>query len=274
MYIRLWDRLRDWVLLAVLLAVALVLLLAFNTPVVRGLRATALEGTAWVESHFAWAGGYFRALDENELLREENIILSSEVARSREAQLENERLRRLLGFRDTTALPLHPARIVAKDITRNSYLILNAGRRDSVAVGMPVIDERGVLGKVVLVSEHYSKVMPYLHNGFRLPVKVQPSQASGILRWDGERRDRLVIDFIVKTERVEKGQLVVTSGYSGIFPAGLPVGLVDSVSARAGRNELGIQVTPASPLSAAEYAFVLLMKPDPERLQLAEATAE
>ncbi len=269
MTFRLWDRIRDWVILGVLLAASLLTLLTQNQPLLRGLRAGALETTAVLEARFAWVGGYFRALRENEVLREENIILSSQVARSREAILENERLRRLIGYQDTTQFKLKAARIVNKDVTlQKNFLTLNVGAADSVEVDMAVIDERGVIGKIILVSEHYSRVMPYLNTDLRIPSKIQPLQAFGIVRWEGGAADRLRIDHVVKTEPVESGQLVVTSGYSGVFPPGLPVGVVDSVSSRTGRNELTIFLTPAATLSSAEHAFVVLSKPDPERLNL------
>ncbi len=271
MTFRLWDRIRDWVVLGVLLAVSLLTLLTENQPVLRGLRAEALEATAFLEARFAWAGGYFRALRENEVLREENIVLSSQVARSREAILENERLRRLIGFQDTTDFDLQAARIINKDITQQrNFLTLNVGSADSVDVDMAVIDERGIIGKVVLVSRNFSSVMPYLNTDLRIPSKVQPLQAFGIVRWEGGSSDRLRMDHVVKTEPVESGQLVVTSGYSGVFPAGLPVGVIDSVSSRTGRNDLSIFLRPATSLSTAEHAFVILDRPDVERLELEE----
>lgn len=273
MTFRLWDRIRDWVILGVLLAASLSMMLAKNHSLVRGMRAGALEATAWLEARFSWVGGYFRALNENEILRQENIILSSRVARSREAVIENERLRRMIGFRDTTNVRLKPVRIINKDITQQqNYLTLDAGARDSIATDMAVIDERGILGRVVLVSENYSRVMPYLNTHARIPAKVQPLQAYGVVRWEGGRADRLRLDHVVKTEPVQVGQLVVTSGYSGVFPPGLPIGTVDSVAALAGRNELTIFVRPSSPISNAEYAFVVMQKPDPERIEIQERT--
>lgn len=269
MTFRLWDRIRDWVVLGVLLIVSLATMLTANQPLLGGLRATALESTAWLEARFAWIGGYFRALAENEVLREENITLSSQVARSREALLENQRLRNLIGFRDTTDYEVLAAQIIKKDFTGQwNYLTLDVGSEDSVGLDMAVIDERGILGKVVLVSKRYSKVMPYVNTDFRIPAKVQPLQAFGIVRWEGTRIDRLRLDHIVKTEPVEPDQLVVTAGYSGVFPPGLPIGTVDSVSARTGRNELAVFVRPAAPISTVEHAFVVLQQPDPERLAL------
>lgn len=272
---RLWDRIRDWVILFTLLASAVGMMLALNLPLLRGLRALALDATSAVEAQFAWVGRFFRALDENEVLLEENIELSSELARLREARSENERLRGLLAFRDTTEYPLLTARVVSKDLFgQENYLTIDAGANDSVEVGMAVVDERGILGKVVLVSNNYSRVMPYLNTDFRVPAAIQEIQAAGILRWPGDHYDRLLLEHIAKTQPVQKGQLVVTSGVSGVFPPSYVIGTIDSIASQPARNAYDIYVKPAAPLSSAAYAFVVLTHPDPERLELEASIVE
>lgn len=277
----LWDRLKDWVLLLVLLATASLVLLTQNRPMMRSVRAGALDVTARVESALAWAGPYLRALDENDRLRQEAVDLSSALARSREARLENARLRRMLSLRDTFATPLQTARIVSKDVVtarvlnrdltgQNNLFTINVGRADSVRVGMAVMDERGILGKVVLVSERYARVMPYLNTAFSVPGRILPMQTEGIVHWEGERSDLLLLENVSKTEPVARGQLVVTSGFSGVFPPGLPIGRIDSVSALPGRSEYRLFVRPSSPLSQAQYVFVVLRRPDPELVALDE----
>jgi rod shape-determining protein MreC len=89
-------------------------------------------------------------------------------------------------------------------------------------------------------------------------------QQDGIVRWDGVDFDRLLMEFVPKTEPVEEGMLVTTSGYSGVFPAGFPIGTVDSVFAAQGRNDYVIYLRPAAPISQASYVYVLLSTPDPE----------
>lgn len=271
---RLWDRLRDWVVLFVLLSVSLGVMLTLNTPMLRAFRSVALEVTGSVEARFAWAGNFLRALDENQVLRESNIALSSELARSRAAHLENERLRSLLDFRDSTAYPLLPARIVTKDIFRQeNNLTINVGRLNQVEEGMAVIDERGILGKVILVSDHYSRVMPYLNTDFRVPAKIEPLGAAGILRWQGTNPAQLLLEHIVKTERVQNGQLVVVSDESSVFPSGYPIGHIDSFATQPGRNAYEIFVTPSAFLHNAEYAFVVKELPSTELGALEDQTA-
>jgi rod shape-determining protein MreC len=133
---------------------------------------------------------------------------------------------------------------------------------------MGVVDERGILGRVVLTSAHYCRVISYLNTDFRVAAKVQPLQAFGIVRWDGDRLDRLLMEHVIRTEPVEKGHLVVTSGYSEAFPEGYPIGEVDSVYAPPGENQLTIYLIPTAPLNRAEHAFVLLHHPEPERTEL------
>lgn len=262
---RFWERIRPWLLLVVLLCVSILFLLYGNAGVFRQARASALETTSWIEARFAWAGDFLTALEENNRLREENIELASQIARTREARLENDRLRRMLTYRDSTEAPLLPARVIAKDITRQQNLVtIDVGEADSVVVGMPVIDDRGIIGRVVLTSEHYARVMPLMNTDFRVPARVAPSKALGVVRWDGSEERRLLLEHVAKTETILPGQLVTTSESSSIFPDGLPVGYVDSVATRPGRSELFITLRPSVELGEVEYVFVILERPDAE----------
>ena len=262
---QLWERTRDWFLFGVLLLTSLVVLLNHDGPTLRAARAASLAVTAPAEGFIAGFGRYPSALDENERLRSESIELAAEVARLREARAENERLRSLIAFSDTLTVPRVVARVVAKDITQQENLLtISAGDADSVEVGMPVVDERGIIGKVILTGERHALVMPHQSTQFAVPATLDALQQDGIVSWDGVDYDRLVMTFVPKTEPVEKGMLVTTSGYSGTFPSGIAVGTVDSLFAAKGRNDYVIYLRPAAPISQANYVYVLRVRPDPE----------
>lgn len=255
---RLWERIRDWLLLGALLLVSLIVLLTSNDTMLKGLRARSLEVTSAVEGVFSGLGRYVRALEENETLRTQNIGLANDVALMRAAQAENQRLLELLSLSDSLDVDLIAARVTSKDILRErNTFVIDAGEQQGVELDMAVVDSRGIIGKVVLVSAHYSKVMTYLNDEFFAPVRVLPSNSDGIVSWDGGRFDRLILDFIVQSASVKKGDPVVTSGQSAVFQPGYPVGTVDSVFAEPGMSTWTIWVKPIAALDNASHVFVV-----------------
>ena len=270
-----WERSRDYVVFGALLLVGIVIFVGRNGPALRAARAASLTVTAPVEGAFERAAQFRRSLVENERLRSETAQLSAEVARLREASAENAQLRSLLQFPDTTNTRRVVARVVAKDITEQTNLLtIDAGARASIEVGMPVINERGIVGRVVLTSDRYSVVMPHQNTQFRVPAAIEALGREGVVRWDGAAFDRLTMEYVVKTEPVERGMLVVTSPFSGVFPAGIPVGRVDTAYAAAGRNDYVIHLDPAAPISEVGYVYVLLTRPDPEQAILEAAARD
>jgi rod shape-determining protein MreC len=263
---RSWEKSRDFVVFGALLLVSVTVLLARDGPALRAARGGALAATAPVEAAFAGLTRYTDALGENGRLRREAATLAAEVARLRESRAESERLRELVGFGDSLGVSRVAARVVGKDITRQTnFLTIDAGSRDSVEVGMPVVDERGVIGRVVLVSANYAVVMPHQNTQFAVPATIDLLDQDGIVRWDGTAYDRLLMEFVPKTEPVVPGQLVVTSPYSGVFPPGIPVGIVDTAYAARGRNDYVIYLRPAAPITQARYVYVLRIRPSAER---------
>lgn len=270
-----WLRSRDYLLLAALVIVCATIFVSRNQPVLREARAIALAITGPVEGVFSDVGRFRRSLSENERLRAQTVDLSTEVARLREARAENARLRGLLGFADSLQVPYRVARVVTKDLTQQAnFLTIDVGSRDSIQVGMPVIDERGIVGKVFLVGGRHSVVMPHQNTQFSVPGTLDALALDGVVTWDGRSSGRLTMEYVPKTEPVERGMLVVTSPYSGVFPAGVPIGRVDSAYAAAGRNDYLIDLKPAAPLSEIGYVYVLLSVPDPEVESLLESARD
>jgi len=261
-----WERSRDYVIFATLLLIGLVIFVGRNGPALRAARAASLAVTAPVGGVFERSARFRRSLEENERLRAETASLAADVSRLREASAENAQLRSLLQFEDSTNVRRVVGRVVSKEITEQTNLLtIDVGSRDSIEVGMPVIDERGIVGKVVLVSRRYAVVMPHQNTQFRVPAVIDDLGREGVVRWNGASFDQLTMEYVVKTEPVERGMLVTTSPFSGVFPAGVPVGRVDTAYAAAGRNDYIIHLTPAAPLSEVGYVYVLLTRPDPER---------
>jgi rod shape-determining protein MreC len=271
---RLWERIRDWVLLGVLVITSLVIMLTANDPMLRGLRARSLEATASIETLFAGLGRYVRALDENEILRNQNIELSNQVALMRTAQAENQRLEAMLGLTDSLAFGVRAARVITKDITsERNFLTIDVGSEDGIRENMAVIDPSGIVGKVVLVGTRYARVMTYLNTEFFAPANVLPSYTDGSLRWDGGRFDRLLLEHVVRSANVSVGDMVVTNGYSTVFHPGYPIGVVDTLYAAPGMSTWTIFVRPHARLDNLSHVFVVT-EPPPSFIEALPDTPE
>jgi len=164
--------------------------------------------------------------------------------KNRGALATNTRLRKLLEFKETTGLPMVAARIIGKDPSAwFRSVVIDRGSRDGVSRGMAVVNGSGVVGQVFSVSPDYSKVLLAVAPSSAMDVVLQQSRVRGILKGTGSLTYQL--DYILKTIEVEEGDQVVTAGYGGIFPTGLPIGVVSKVIRKRRGMFLEIEVTPA-----------------------------
>ena len=123
-----------------------------------------------------------------------------------------------------------PGEVINSSVTRkNNYFTLNIGSKHGVKRDMGVFSDKGVVGIVHNVSEHYCVVKSVLTEDINIDVIIEPIHIAGILKWDGHDPRRGSIDGVSNDLRIKKWSKVVTRGGSGIFPKGIPVGKVESI---------------------------------------------
>ncbi len=263
------KRLLDWSVFLLWMNLALLILLNANTAAFRHIRGLALDLSMGVEARLMAVSDFLQALQENKRLREENIRLTANMALMKQAALENQELRRMLGLKPRFPFQVIPAEIVSKDITwQKNTFIINVGQAEGVEKDMAVMNTDGILGRTILAGEHYALVQSYLNTDFRLSVTILPEKIMGILEWDGTDPDRLLLKHVSRTASVESGQQVVTSGFSNVFPPGVPVGTIQQIMRKPGHQELTLFVRPAASLSKARHVFVIRDRPSPELTSL------
>lgn len=266
---------RDHILTAGLLILALIMLTSRFRGGLDTLRAGAITIQSYVDEPLANIRVYREALKTNDHLRRQNILLMDEISRLRSVQHENQVLRKMIGFKDTTKLNLYPVTIVSKDLTGvNNILTVNAGSDDSVTIGMPLVNSEGLIGRVIMVASHFSEVMPYLNRMFRASADIQGSKAYGIVSWDGENIDRLVMKYVPQTIKVDSGMVVETSGYSNQFPAHIPIGIVTHTHPEAGKEIQTIYLRPFAGLSQLAEGFIVRYRPDSTLVNLKQRYQE
>jgi rod shape-determining protein MreC len=191
----------------------------------------------------------------------ENILKELQECRAvayqnREAVATNARLRKLLDFKETVNLPTVAAQIIGKDPSLwFRSVVVDRGSSDGVLKGMPVVTGAGIVGQVYSTSPHFAKVLLSIAPSSALDVLLQESRVRGILKGTGENTYRL--EYVLKTIEVAEGDHVVTAGYGGLFPTGLPVGVVTRVEKKRRGMFLDIEVTPAVDFETLEDLLVI-----------------
>ena len=253
--------------LAVLLSLALMgLSPSRKMALARGV-VTSLLGTGhWL---FAWPMDIARLRSENQVLREQNLRLSLDLLKLREARLENIRLRGLLMFRtgEGESDAYLAARVIARDpdYIANSILI-DVGRRDGVEMWMPVVTADGLVGRVLEVHPLNSVVQLLLDRNCRVSAIVQrEARTRGIVLYE---EGAFYLKHVALRGDISEGDVVISSGLGGIFPKGLLVGYV----ARLGEEKQGlfreVVLNPGVDFANLEEVFVL--KQEPEHIRSSE----
>src|SRR6266542_4062397 len=259
--------------LALLFTVSVLLLLLRNTDVVRVTSSFATALLVPVQRVLADAGVasnlYVPAITEIDRLRQDNADLRAEVDR---VTLENVRLReqaiavqqatRLAETRTTLNYESLIAPVIARDPTGvSSSIVLGVGSDEGVKVGHVVLSDQGLVGRVSEVGPNYSKVLLVTDSSSIVSALVQGSRATGIVR--GQFGDSLIMDWILQSEPVKAGDVVITAGLGlgtelrSLYPKGLVIGKVVQVqSAEAAAYQRAILV-PAVDLRRLEHVLVV-----------------
>ncbi|GHT87433.1 cell shape-determining protein MreC [Bacteroidia bacterium] len=121
-----------------------------------------------------------------------------------------------------------PARVVNNSVSKiENYMTLNKGSEDGIERDMGVITANGVVGVIINTSAHFSAVIPVLNPKFKLSCKVKRNNYGGPLVWDVKDSRYTYLTEIPRYVNFEVGDTIVTSGYSTVFPEGLPVGSIE-----------------------------------------------
>jgi rod shape-determining protein MreC len=266
---------QDYIIAAILLLVATGLMVNRHDGGLQNMRKVSVTVLSFLEQPLSQVRVYRQAISTNTYLHRQNILLQDELSRLRSAEQQNEILRNLLNLREQSSVPLIPVAVVSKDLVSvNSSMTISAGTRDSVEVGMPVIDSNGLVGQVIITDQNFSQVLPYSNSMFRVSGQIENSRAYGIVTWSGESNRELMMQFVPETIEVTPGQIVSTSSYSNQYPPGIPIGEVTRVQKGQGIETQTIYLRAYSDLFTVAEAFVMDFTPDTTVTNLNERQQE
>ena len=223
----------------------------------------------------------------NATLQEENSRLKKELDNLRSAEYrlqlletENKELQAMAGYKQQREeLTLLPARVIGISLgDLHEFFFLDKGKEDGVRSDMVVTTSGGVIGVVDQVYSHYSRFMLISASQSRMGVKVlrRESRAVGVLTGMGPNRSLLQAEYFSRDDDVKPGDMLVTSGIGGKYPAGLCIGTVSSVESDVTGLQKLARVEPAADLSHPDRAFVILQEDVKRRIEkeIAEEAGE
>lgn len=205
------------------------------------------------------AGTRTRLTNENRNLRNELLIANARLNRLQAAAADNAQLRALLGATESRGLDVQLAPILDIDLDPvRQRLVLDAGSRDGVHVGQAVIDAGGLMGQIIQTTPGHATVLLLTDPDHAVPVVVARNGVRLIVYGRG---DHLELSDVPLNTDVKQGDVIVTSGLGGRFPAGFPVGTVTSLRSDDSRAFLVGELKPAAQLDRGRDVLLLRSAP-------------
>jgi rod shape-determining protein MreC len=193
----------------------------------------ANTAAAMVHEWEAKALSYLRMPAENAALVQRNIILQNkldvlrhELALTKADTSSTQKAQEEM-LRDMTLIP---AQIVDNSVRkRDNMLVINVGSNDGVAPEMGVVSGTGVVGIVSAVTQHHALVMSILNSHSSISCRLRGTEYFGYLKWKGGKPLRAYMDDVPRHAHIQKGDVIETSGFSSVFPAGIFLGKVAEI---------------------------------------------
>jgi len=265
-----------FLLFAFLEILCFILIVQFNQDQQAIFNNTWANGTAWMDRTYVGAVDYLRLDRRNDSLAVVNARLYEELLAHKRVLEEMEQDSLYPFYLDSlfadTVCELIPAAVIRNSISsHHNYIILDKGSQDSVDVNMGVVLDNGIVGVVLSVGKGYALVMSVLHLQAKPSASIKGTNYFGSLTWNGGNPRELLLENIPKHANPEEGDTIVTSGYSLIFPKGIPIGTIQSFQeGDGGSDTYQISVKLFADLSNLDRVFVVKNKDREELEDLAQ----
>jgi rod shape-determining protein MreC len=198
-----------------------------------------------------------KLLIENRILRSELNELRARQLRFDALQLENDRLRALLKTSSRATERVQIAKLLAVDLDPfRQQIVINKGKADQVYAGQPLLHADGVIGQILVPNWNSSTAMLISDPGHALPVVVARTGLRALAVGTGNSR-RLNLRHVPPQEDIDTGDLLLTSGLGGRFPADYPVARIVRVDHLPGQPFLTIEAEPLAALDRAREVLLL-----------------
>ena len=216
-------------------------------------------GLHWMQDNLALRNQLIAA---NDALRKQSLMQAARLQRMASLEAENQRFRALLDSRSRVPDRMTVGEILAVDMDPLRHrVVLNKGRPQGAHAGQVLLDASGVVGQIMRDQVYTSEAILITDPDHAVPVEVVRNGMRTIAVGTGDL-DQLSLPFLTRNADVKAGDLLVTSGLGGRFPAGYPVGTVTTVDGSEGDAFLEVTPKPAANLDRL-HEGLLVFSPEP-----------
>ena len=218
--------------------------------------------TSAADGLFTWIGGINYLWDENDRLTKENEELRQQMVDYEELQRQNAQYEALLGIKEQNQeiLSMEAAFVIGRDAyDRYGSFTIDKGSADGIAPGDPVITAEGLVGTVSEVTLHSAKVSTTLDISVNVGVMVSSTRDTGVICGDLSLSEEGLtkLMYLDRSSHAKEGDMLITTGVSGIFPKGLIVGTIREIHTESHGKSLYAVVEPVESMTAVKDVFVI-----------------
>lgn len=243
--------------LLICIFLSIFLIFSSENEKVQSFRIYTADKFSFLYQPFNWIDNQSFLTKRIEVLASENLKLNLENQILSSNELENKRLRAFLDFKAKRDHNFIGSDVISKGTSSNlNAFLINQGSNSGVKKNDPVLSSKGVIGKIIAVSDDHSSVQLISDGNFRLSVKIMPSESEGIMRW--KNNQICEIFEVKKTAEVNIGDIVLTSDLSSYFPPNLPVGEVVSIYDKSDSFNKIVRLELYTDLSTINQLFIII----------------
>ncbi|MEI8185962.1 MAG: rod shape-determining protein MreC [Chlorobiaceae bacterium] len=266
-FFNLFIKYNSYLLFVVYCSISLLFIKFQNDDLLTRLRNNGIGFSAFINDTMMSYSYVLNLKKENERLMRINADLLSKVLNIETTALDERTRQKILADTTLNASKFIMARVVNRKFSdRENMLLINAGRREGIKKDMTVLTPEGLVGRVIIVSEHFSKVLPVIHTDFKVSVVSAKSNSMGLLSWSGGKESVAQIEHVPISSNLKLNEQIVTSDFSTFSIRGVPVGKV--VSIKPDKLFYTVEVQLAVDFSSLTHVLIAPLKIEPEKVEM------
>jgi len=254
-------------LLFLVLETVSVFLIVRNTEKEIGFINSANVISGFFQSEITKISNYFSLISENEKLVKENNLLHNYINFTHpEVNLYSPKIQNSGYFYKS-------AKVVKNSVNKPfNILTVDKGSQNGIHENMAVVSNDGVVGVTAVIGKKYSTIISILNTKLEISAKVKRTNYHGIIKWDGNNPEYVILTDIPVYSSLYVGDKIVTGGYSAIFPENITIGTVSEFEKDIQSTFYNIKVKLSQDFRKLDYVYLIDYRDKEERIQLEDST--